>query len=376
MYDYIITFLIILIVFLILYIIGVINKKRKLRKLSHYTFSNSGYKILKEEDHVTCFLCLKNGDFASGQMNGLISLYNHSDFSLLELIIEHCAPVTSLTELNDGTILTSSADGTLKKIKLYINEQKKNKRHLVEFVFYTNKEFIFKGIQIKNSDDILSCNITKELILWKKTVGEIELYKVNKIVLKNENVYDIFQINENVFITCGDCIRCWDVNNYEIIKKLNYCPKGNSSIYKLNQELTGIFLKTKGDILIFNNNDLIGIKVINLSNFSLTSLKSLINNTIILGIFDEKNHKSFVKQYLINIENENENEKKSLFNNIEIKEIKEEVINYDQEDIYFDEFNWLRINTIEQLNDFIIIGTGGKYNVKNIGNLMIFEKNK
>ena len=122
------------------------------------------------------------------------------------------------------------------------------------------------------------------------------------------------------------------------------------------------------------NHDLIGIKVINLSNFSLTSLKSLINNTIILGIFDEKNHKSFIKQYLINIENENEN--KSLFNNIEIKEIKEEVINYDQEDIYFDEFNWLRINTIEQLNDFIIIGTGGKYNVKNIGNLMIFEKNK
>jgi len=165
MYDYIITFWIIFIGFLILYIIRVINKKRKLRKLSHYTFSNSGYKILKEEDHVTCFLCLKNGDFASGQMNGLISLYNHNDFSLLELIFEHSAPITSLTELNDGTILTSSADGTLKKIKLYINEQKRNKKHLVEFVFYTNKEFIFKGIQIKNSDDILSCNITKELIL-------------------------------------------------------------------------------------------------------------------------------------------------------------------------------------------------------------------
>ena len=38
----------------------------------------------------------------------------------MALIIEFCEPITSLSELNDGTILVSSAEGILKKIKLLI----------------------------------------------------------------------------------------------------------------------------------------------------------------------------------------------------------------------------------------------------------------
>ena len=379
MNEIIISLIIISISFLIFWILQCINKKNKLKHLSKYSFKNSQYKTLKEEDHVICFLCLKNGDFISGQMNGMISVYNHKDFNLIFLIIEHCAPVTSLSELNDGTILSSSADGTMKKIMLFINDDdnKRNKKYLVEFVFYTNKEFIFKSIQIKNSDDILSCDITKEFILWKKTENEIDLYKVNKYLLKEEYVRDIMQINEKIFLTCGESVLCWDVNNYEIIKKLKYSCKGNNSIYKLSEELTGIFLNTIGDILIFNNKDLAGDKIINLSKFSLTSLKLLTNNTILVGIFDEENKKGFINQYILNTEIEKSEKEKTIdFKNVNIIKIKEEQINFTENDFYFEEFNFSRINTIEETNDYIVFGIGGQEKLRNYGKLIIFNKNK
>ena len=375
MNEIIISFIIIIISLFILWIFGYINKKNKLKKFSEYSFNIPPNKILKEEDHVTCFLCLRNNNFLSGQMNGMISLYNHKDFKFLELIYEHCEPITSLFELNDGSVLSSSADGTLKKIKLLINnDNKRNKKYLVEFVFYTNKEFIFKSIQIKNSDDILSCNIAKELILWKKTPNEIELYKVNKILLKDEYIQDIIQINDNIFLTSGDSLQSWNVKNYKPMKKFNYCCKGNNSIYKLNEELTGIFLKSKGDILIFNNNDLIAVKVINLSNFSVTSLKSLTNKSVLVGIFDEINKKSFINQYIFNIDT-HKTPKENL-NQIEVTKIKEDTFNFTEDDFYLEEFNWSRINTIEEMGNFVVLGIGGQEQMKNYGKLIIFEKNK
>ena len=378
MNEIIISFIVIFICLFLLWIFGYINKKNKIKKLSEYSFINSPTKILNEEDHVTCFLCLRNHDFLSGQMNGMISLYNHKDFSNIFLIIEHCEPITSLSELNDGSILTSSADGTLKKIKLLINDDNsRNKNYLVEFVFYTYKEFIFKSIQIKNSDDIISSNIAKELILWKKTLNEIELYKVNKILLRDEYVQDILQVNDNILITSGESVQCWDINNYKPIKKLKYSTKGSSSIYKINEILTGIFLKNKGDILIFNNNDLHEVKIINLTKFSLTSLKSLTNKTILVGIFDEQNKKSSINQYMINIENNNSEEEKQIdFNNIEMIELKKETINYVEDDFYFEGLNWSRINTIEEIENYVILGIGGQEKMKNYGRLIIFEKSK
>jgi hypothetical protein len=305
-------------------------------------------------------------------MNGMISVYSFKDLKPIALIIEHCEPISSLYELNDGSILTSSADGVLIKIKLFLNDDNtKTKKYLVESVFYTNKEFIFKSIQIKNTDDILSCNISKELILWKKNENEFELYKVHKILLKDEYVWDIFQINENIFITSGENLQCWDVKNYESIKKLKYNCKGNNSIYKLDDELTGIFLKTKGDILIFNNNDLIGIKIINLTEYSLSSLKLLNNNVIIVGIFDEKNKQSYINQYILNKEYQQlAKEQKNDSNKLEMIKIKSEEVNFADDEYYFKEFNWSRINAIEQINDFVFLGIGGQENMKNIGKLI------
>ena len=313
-------------------------------------------------------------------MNGLISVYSHEDFSRLVLIEENYEPITSLSELRDNTILTSSSDGTLRKIKLLINDdenKKRKKKYIVEFVFFTNQVFIVKGIQLHNSDDILSSNINKELILWKLAdKNELDLYKVNKTLLNNEYVYDILPINENLFMTSGDSLRCWDVKKYESIKKLNYNSRSNS-LYKLNEDLVGILLKKLTDILIFNTKDLIDVKVFSLSNFMLTSLKSLSNNTILVGIYDDKKKESYINQYELNInELKKENEEKIDYNNLKLLYIKSEQVNYNENDPYFEEFNWVRINVIEEVDDLIVIGGGGEEKLKKVGKLIVFEKNE
>ena len=56
--------------------------------------------------------------------------------------------------------------------------------------------------------------------------------------------------------------------------------------------------------------------------------------------------------------------------------IKSEEVNFVDDDYYFKEFNWSRVNAIEQMNDFVFLGIGGQENMKNTGKLIIFQENK
>ena len=337
--------------------------------LKPYSFSKPPFKILKEEDHITCFLNLSNKDFLLGQMNGMISYYNGVSYKPILLILEHCVPVTSLFQLHDQTILTSSADGTMRKIKILLNSSRP-KKYLVEFVFYTNKEFIFKSIQMKNNDDIISCNISKELILWKKNKNDdYPLYNVEKILLNGEYVQDLLQINENIFITSGDALQFWNCSNYKLYKRLLYRCKGNNSLYKINEDFTGVLLENDGELLLINNNTLEESKIYNLTNLSLTCLKFIDDNIMCVGTFDSKNRKSFIKQYLFC-----KNNKESDINNYDIKfiEIKSEIID-NSGDYNFSEKNWIRINIINKIGDKIILGLGGEENNKNFGQSNLYS---
>ncbi len=300
-------------------------------------------------------------------MNGMLSVYDAKTYSAILLIIEHCEPISSLFQLHDETILTSSADGTMKKIRLLLNNNK-DKKYLVEFVFYTNKEFIFKSIQLNNSDDIISCNISKELILWKKNENDsYPLYIVDKILLNNEYVRDILQINDNIFITCGESLQCWNIQNYKLVKRLLYNCKGNNCVNKINDEYTGIFILKYGDILIFNNKTLNETKIINLTSLSLTCLKTLKNNIIAIGIFDIKNKKSIINQYVIN-KKKNINENNDV-NEIELIKLKSENIYNDDDYSSLKDYSWQRINIIDEIENNVVLGFGGE-NLKINGKLI------
>ena len=50
-------------------------------------------------------------------------------------------------------------------LKCYIKRKKSFTKIIIEFVLYTNEVFILKGIKMHNSNDIISCNLSKEFIL-------------------------------------------------------------------------------------------------------------------------------------------------------------------------------------------------------------------
>ena len=130
------------------------------------------------------------------------------------------------------------------------------------------------------------------------------------------------------------------------------------------------------ELIWLNNNNLIDEKIINLSEYSLSTLKLLSNNIIVVGIFDEENKRSFINQYRFNIETQKlVTEKTKDFKQLEIILIKTSEFNCTN-NIISKESNWSRINAIEQTDDHVIFGIGGQENKKEIGKLIIYQKNK
>ena len=98
----------------------------------------------------------------------------------------------------------------------------------------------------------------------------------------------------------------------------------------------------------------------------MTSLKLLTNNTILVGIFDEKDKKSFINQYILETNKEKMKDEKGKINMIKIKE---EKVNFTEDDFYFNEFNWSRINTMYEIDNLVFLGIGGQEKTRNFGKL-------
>ena len=56
--------------------------------------------------------------------------------------------------------------------------------------------------------------------------------------------------------------------------------------------------------------------------------------------------------------------------------IKSNEFNYNTNDNNLREYNWSRINAIEQTDNYVILGIGGLENKKDVGKLIFFQKNK
>lgn len=112
-------------------------------------------------------------------------------------------------------------------------------------------------------------------------------------------------------------------------------------------------MQNDGNILLFDNHELNGVKIIQLSNYTLTCLKSLNNNILLIGFFDINYKKSFINEYI--------------FDGMELK--------LSKEDIYRDDCskpNWNRINLIEEFDNNIILGIGGEEKFKKYWKIIDF----
>ena len=282
---------------------------------------------------ISCIQEITPEIFCVGDLIGVIKIFDLLKYKKLQNIKEHNGTINSLFLLHDGTILSASADRTMKKIKL-INQYKD---YFIQFIFTGYENFIFKGIELKKGYKILSCSWDEVLFLWKREDNLLkksykdENYVNNLKFNRGEIVLDILEFNIDIFVTLSDKnIKFWNTEDISEIKTINN-SKGNcinNSLCKLNDEI--LIVMFNYEIQIINVKKYEIINTVEIGHGILNNILKLDDGSIL--ITEDINTDSFcefyIRQYifeeneLIYISNKKEKYKKTNKNdNREIKAI-------------------------------------------------------
>ena len=213
---------------------------------------------MKFENGISCLLDVSKPIFAAGNLIGDIKIIEKQTYKEIQTIKEHNGTINSLFKLHDKSILSSSADRTMKKIRLSNDFLK----YTVEFVFNGYDNYIFKGIELFNRK-IISCSWDDKLYLW--VVGSNKQYINTMKFNENQRVEDILEISKDKFSSVSESeIKIWNSNNMSQLHSIKL-PRGiltPNSLCKLNDSiLISIFYHT--------------IHIIDLVSFSLISSISM-----------------------------------------------------------------------------------------------------
>ena len=376
------------------------NLKKKDKK-------NRIYSINIPNEQVCCLLSLNNHEFLGvGLTSGSIKIFNQTNFNKKLEINEHMGAVYSLYETEIKNILSSSADRTIKLIKITDNYN----NHEILYIFKGHKSSVFKAIELSNKQ-IISCSDDATMIIWgQKNENDIlnsfisnndsvpfesfvnhlnsndYSYCTNnnnygtaivKIINTDEVVNDILQINDELLVssTVYGCIKFWNifdaVNSYTI--KNIQCSDSHNNLCKINDRLIGVLLNEKYGFALIDVNKKEIIKKIMVSDnleIKLSSILITYDNIIVIGgqnILNNKKNQIIYKFYKISKEGN-----KKMY----IKLINTHCKNKHKRSI--DDDIWLN-DMIEGKNNSIINGFRGSYLSEDYGQIDIFfrgSKNK
>ena len=311
--------------------------------------------VKEYDNNACCILEISENIFACGFLYGEIDIYDSNDIICLFTIIEHKSRINNMYLLKEkNTILTSSSDHTMKKIK--INEL--NRNYEVEFIFTGYESIIYKAIELMNKD-ILSISFNGSISIWNKVDEKNYIYKKKQIV-DEEILIDVLEVKEEIVaISTEDKIFFFNYYNCRIeglIKDLNLVKKNNLAL--VNEELLAVLLKH--EIALVNVSQKIIVQKINIpGNNKMETISVLRDKTLLVTESNnkEENISLILKQYEI------KNNKFILLT--EKKEISEK--NNDLE--------YSRItSSIELKNGIVVFCTSGFVNDKLCGTISIFEK--
>ena len=222
-----------------------------------------------------------------------MNIYKKDTYDLQLSIKEHSNGILSFTQINDGRIITCSADKTMKIIKL-IGEDK----YQIEQTLQSHTNTVYKIIEIKENK-LVSISLDKTMRIWILN-NENKLIWIKTITFQNsESHCNILKLNENEFVTSsyGDkCLKFWDSNNY-------------SNIAILNNIETYYGFKTmcllEDDILCVGGYDSKGFYLIKISTHQLIknihgpknifAINNCLDGLLLCSIFDIKDNNCLVK---------------------------------------------------------------------------------
>jgi WD40 repeat protein len=213
---------------------------------------------------------------------------NFTSYSILAVLKGHNSSVYKAIELNSYLILSCSDDGYLfiweNMNKNQINEIDNNIINNEDMnednnlVNYNNASYSSNSNKLNYVNDFLNIkkdnNIhinnnstlsSKKNILNKansELIFEMNKYqitkKLNQVLNRGEVVYDILQINHELFVTSSlyGYLRFWDINsmtNTDIIKEIQ-CNDSHNCLCMINRTVIGVLLNEKYGIALVDYN--------------------------------------------------------------------------------------------------------------------------
>ena len=246
------------------------------------------YSIKIKNDPVWCVLSMKNNEYLSvGFASGKIRIFKQIDFNQKLIIEEHTGAIYSmyLTKKNSNCFLTSSTDKLIKKILISDNFND----YSVLSTLKGHNSSVYKAIEL-NSNQILSCSDDGCLIIWENInkIGDEENSsfnklnfindflninkdsnnnkisnisnkylinkKLNQILDKDEIIYDILQINNNLFVSSSlyGYLRFWEINSMTNISTLKeiQCNDSHNCLCIINKSILVVLLNEKNGLAL------------------------------------------------------------------------------------------------------------------------------
>ena len=195
---------------------------------------------------VSSFIVLKDKRFACCSSEGIIEVFDQTTYDTEMKWKAHKEPIWNLSLLDDGSIISSSKDTTMKIWSLGPTS------YTLVKTLQGHTECVSQSIQIVNSK-IVSCSLDKTIKIWDKSSPEC----LKTLTGHKNEIRTLLQLsNKKQFVSAGaDSIRLWGIENYECEKVLEY------------EECSGenCVVELKGKLILGR---MCGISIIDLESFT------------------------------------------------------------------------------------------------------------
>ena len=336
--------------------IGILKERsNSFKKMRNFVKFNTREKInsVKFENGISCILEINQNIFSIGNLIGDLIILNTKSLREIQTIREHNGTIISLCLLQDKGILSSSADRTMKKIRLTPNGEK----YIVEFVFSGYENYILKGIELMNTFKIITCSWDDKLFVWEKESNT--QYENSLIFNKGERVQDLLEINAKCFVSISDNndLKFWNSKTFKtmnIVKNIK-CIGAPNALCKLNECILCILDYHEIQLVDLNEKKL--INNITVEDGNLSCIIKLNDNSLLVA--EDFNTDNYCVFYM----------KQFFYDNGDLQPV-----SYKKDKFYkSNKNNDKEIRALAQFsNDVIVQGVTGEYNGKDSGDLFFY----
>ena len=208
----------------------------------------------------------------SGHENGKIKLFNAITCKLIKTLEDHTGWITCLVLLNDGTLVSSSTDRTIKLWNILTG-------NVIKTLANGHNHWI-NCLTVLNNGILVSGSLDKTIKLWNTHTGEvIKTLQGHTGWITCLNVLPNNNSSYNVLVSCSEdnTIKLWNTNNGQLIKTL-----------KEEEPILSLLILNDNKIMTGHKNDKIKIWDINSNLSEILDNEDIIKNNNISIINNNK----------------------------------------------------------------------------------------